>query len=44
MNDGTFSQRADQIFAGGVNGRGVTGDAKHFNQQYTSSYRYLTLR
>ena len=44
MNDGTFSQRADQIFAGGVNGRGVTGDAKHFNQQYTSSYRYLSLR
>jgi uncharacterized protein YjdB len=44
MNDGTFNQRADQIFAGGVNGRGVTGDAKHFNQQYTSSYRYFSLR
>jgi uncharacterized protein YjdB len=44
LNDATFAQRADQIFAGGVNGRGVTGDAKHFNQQYTSSYRYLSLR
>jgi hypothetical protein len=42
--DATFKQRADLIFTGGVNGRGVTGDSKHFNQQYTSSLRYLSLR
>jgi hypothetical protein len=40
----TFSQRADQIFAGAVNGRGVTGDAKHFNQQYTGSNYYVRSR
>lgn len=44
MGDGTFAQRADQIFAGAVNARGVTGDAKHFNQQYTGSSFYLRNR
>jgi hypothetical protein len=44
MNDATFAQRADQIFAGAVNARGVTGDAKHFNQQYTGSQFYLRNR
>jgi hypothetical protein len=44
MGDPTFAQRADQIFAGAVNARGVTGDAKHFNQQYTGSSFYLRNR
>ena len=44
MGDPTFAQRADQIFAGAVNARGVTGDAKHFNQQYTGSEFYLRNR
>jgi hypothetical protein len=44
LNDATFQSRAALIFAGGVNSRGVTGDAKHFNQQYSSSFRALSLR
>lgn len=44
LNDATEQTRSSAVFAGGVNGRGVTGDAKHFNQQYTSSFRYFALR
>jgi hypothetical protein len=44
LGDATSQSRANAVFAGGVNGRGVTGDAKHFNQQYTSSYRYFAIR
>jgi hypothetical protein len=39
-----WKARADSVFAGGVSFGGVTGDSKHFNQQYTSSYRYLSWR
>ena len=41
--DGTYRTRGDAVFVGGVNG-GWLGSAKHFNQAYTSSYRYLAYR
>jgi hypothetical protein len=39
----TYKTEADAIFAGGVNGAYLTG-YKQFNQNYTSSYRYLFYR
>jgi hypothetical protein len=39
-----YRQRADDIFAGAVNAGAAGGDAKHFNQQYSSSIRYLAYR
>jgi hypothetical protein len=39
----TYKTQADAIFAGGVNGAYLTG-YKQFNQNYTSSYRYLLYR
>jgi hypothetical protein len=42
--DGTYRQRADAIFAGGVNADGASNGGKWFNQEYTSSYRYLAWR
>jgi hypothetical protein len=42
--DMEYRQRADEIFAGSVNAGAAGGDAKHFNQQYSSSIRYLTYR
>lgn len=39
----TYKTRADQIFAGAVNGSFING-SKQFNQQYTSSFRYLAYR
>lgn len=44
LGDATFSRRADEIFAGGVNGRGVTAGIKQFNQQYTGSMYYIRAR
>jgi hypothetical protein len=41
--DATYRTKADAIFAGGVNGAYLTG-FKQFNQNYTSSYRYLFYR
>ena len=41
--DGTYRSRGDAVFAGAVNG-GWPAGSKQFNQQYTSSYRYLGLR
>jgi hypothetical protein len=38
-----YRDRADQIFAGGVANAWLDG-SKQFNQQYTSSYRYLAYR
>lgn len=38
-----YRDRADQIFAGAVNGSYLQG-TKQFNQEYTSSYRYFNLR
>jgi hypothetical protein len=42
-HDEAYRNRADQIFAGAVNGAWLAG-SKQFNQQYTSSYRYLAYR
>jgi len=39
----TYKTEADAIFAGGVNQAFLTG-YKQFNQNYTSSYRYLFYR
>jgi hypothetical protein len=41
--DAAYLTRGDAVFAGGVQGAWLTG-SKQFNQQYTSSYRYLGLR
>ncbi|WP_414475753.1 hypothetical protein [Microvirga sp. M2] len=41
--DATYKERGDKIFAGGVNGAWLEG-SKQFNQQYTTSYRYASLR
>jgi hypothetical protein len=41
--DATYRDRADQIFAGAVAGAYLVG-SKQFNQEYTSSYRYLGYR
>jgi hypothetical protein len=38
-----YQRRADQIFEGAVGGSWLSG-SKQFNQQYTSSYRYLGYR
>ncbi|WP_204985753.1 hypothetical protein, partial [Microvirga pakistanensis] len=38
--DVTYKQRGDQVFAGGVNGSWLEG-SKQFNEQYTSSLKYL---
>jgi hypothetical protein len=38
-----YRDRGDQIFAGGVAKAWLNG-SKQFNQQYTSSFRYLTYR
>ncbi|HSA55997.1 MAG TPA: hypothetical protein VLE53_09845 [Gemmatimonadaceae bacterium] len=39
-----YRQQADRIFAGGVNAGAVSNGPKWFNQNYTSSYRYLVWR
>jgi hypothetical protein len=41
--DVTYRTRGDAVFAGGVTGAFLSG-TKQFNQEYTSSYRYLMLR
>jgi hypothetical protein len=41
--DASYLTKGDAAFAGGVNNAWL-GSPKHFNQQYTSSYRYLALR
>ncbi|MEZ0167167.1 hypothetical protein [Microvirga sp. TS319] len=41
--DATYKERGDKIFTGGVNGAWLEG-SKQFNQQYTTSYRYASLR
>jgi hypothetical protein len=41
--DATYRTRGDAVFIGGVNG-GWPAGSKQFNQEYTSSYRYLGLR
>jgi hypothetical protein len=41
--DATYRTRGDAVFAGGAY-NGWLGTAKHFNQAYTSSYRYLAYR
>jgi hypothetical protein len=41
--DGTYEQRAEQIFAGAVNGGFIDG-TKQFNQEYTTSFRHLSYR
>ncbi|CAA9331358.1 MAG: hypothetical protein AVDCRST_MAG40-1921 [uncultured Gemmatimonadaceae bacterium] len=41
--DPTYRTRGDQVFTGGVTGAFLAG-TKQFNQEYTSSHRYLTLR
>ena len=41
--DATYKTRADAIFAGTVGTTWLTG-TKQFNQQYTTSYRYLQYR
>lgn len=40
----TYRQRADEIFAGALTTDAAAEDAKHFNQQYTSSLRYIAYR
>ncbi len=41
--DASYYDKADAVFAGGVNGAWLYGP-KQFNQEYTASYRYLALR
>ncbi len=41
--DATYRERGDQVLAGGVEGAWLVG-SKQFNQQYTTSYRYLSYR
>jgi hypothetical protein len=41
--DASYVTRGDAVFTGAVQGAWLTG-TKQFNQQYTSSYRYLGLR
>jgi hypothetical protein len=41
--DATYRDRADAVFAGGVNGAWLDG-SKQFNQEYTSSFRHLGYR
>lgn len=41
--DGSYYTKGDAVFAGGVTRAWIDGQ-KQFNQQYTSSYRYLTYR
>jgi Ca2+-binding RTX toxin-like protein len=38
--DATYRERGDAVFAGGVDNAWLTG-SKQFNQEYTSSYKYL---
>jgi RTX calcium-binding nonapeptide repeat (4 copies) len=38
--DATYKEHGNQVFAGGVNGAWLDG-SKQFNQQYTSSLKYL---
>ncbi len=38
-----YRTNGDAVFTGGVNGAYIGGD-KQFNQQFTSSYRYLGYR
>jgi hypothetical protein len=42
-NDASYFSRGDAVFSGAVYGAWL-GGSKQFNQQYTSSYRYLGLR
>jgi hypothetical protein len=42
--DTTYRNRADAIFASGVTQAWVSGDGKHFNQQYRWSFDYLKWR
>jgi hypothetical protein len=42
--DTTYRDRADAIFAGGVLQAWVSGDGKHFNQQYRWSFDYVKWR
>lgn len=44
LNSQTWWTRADQIFAGCVNRNSPSSSAKHFNQSYSSSYRYVAWR
>ncbi|HST62090.1 MAG TPA: ricin-type beta-trefoil lectin domain protein [Longimicrobium sp.] len=41
--DATYRTRGDAVFAGGVNGAWLHG-GKQFNENYTSSYKYLAYR
>jgi len=41
--DAAYRDRAEQIFAGGVNGAFLSG-TKQFNEEYTASFRYLSMR
>jgi hypothetical protein len=41
--DAMYRDRADQIFAGGVTGAWLAG-AKQFNQNYLTSFKYITWR
>jgi hypothetical protein len=42
--DFAYRQAGDEIFSGAVNAGAAVEDAKHFNQEYTSSLRYLAYR
>ena len=42
-HDATYKSRADQIFAGGIQGAFLYG-SKQFNQHYMTSYHYLAYR
>jgi hypothetical protein len=41
--DASYFAKGDQVFAGGAYFAWI-GGPKHFNQQYTSAFRYLALR
>jgi hypothetical protein len=41
--DASYYTKGDAVFAGGVSGSWLVG-SKQFNQEYTTSYRYLGLR
>ena len=41
--DTTYRNRADRVFAGGVNQAWLAG-SKQFNQEYSSSFHYLAYR
>jgi hypothetical protein len=41
--DVTYKERGDKVFAGGVTGAWLAG-SKQFNQEYTTSYKYVAFR